>query len=84
MRSDAYYGQNGSDQKSSVTKNDPPIKRSAVARSIIAADGSVNPNAGKDFQTRPVSSAQAVPTNPGTPARSASGTVPKSLDRAKK
>jgi hypothetical protein len=65
MRSDAFYGQNGSAQPSSIRKGDAPVKRSAVVKSIIAPDGAVNPKAEMDFQTRPVSAEQKVPTTFG-------------------
>ena len=50
MRTDAFYGQNGSAQPSSIRKGDT-IKRSQVGKSIIAADGSVSAAPG-DWQTR--------------------------------
>jgi hypothetical protein len=86
MRSDADYGQGGSDTPSSIRKGET-IKRSAVAKSIIAADGAVSAAAG-DWQTRPVSADQAVPTTRGMRSRnvasgSPGGTVPDRLDYKK-
>jgi len=86
MRSDAFYGQNGSSQPSSQQPGDAPIKRSAVAKSIIAADGSVNPKAGMDLQTRELKGGNQtpdnVPTHPGMRSRShEGGTIPASTIR---
>jgi hypothetical protein len=50
MRTDAFYGQNGSSQPSSIRKGET-IKRSQVGKSIVAADGSVSASPG-DWQTR--------------------------------
>jgi hypothetical protein len=74
MAPEAFTGQNGGKNPSSI-KTGEKLPRSTVAKSIIAADGSVSAAAG-DWQTRPVSSAQAVPRNPGTKGPSKSGTVP--------
>ena len=56
MRTDAFYGQNGSAQPSSIRPGDPPIKRSEVAQSIVEANHAKvpAPNA-PDWQTRTVS-----------------------------
>jgi hypothetical protein len=87
MRSDAFYGQGGSDTPSSIRKGET-IKRSEVAKSIIAADGAVNAAPG-DWQTRPVSADQKVATNPGAKGRtsvtdgSPGGRVPDRLDYKK-
>jgi hypothetical protein len=87
MKADAKYGQGGSDTPSSIRPGET-IKRSDVAKSIIAADGSVNAAAG-DWQTRPVSADQAVATNPGAKGRtsvtdgSPGGRVPDRLDYKK-
>jgi hypothetical protein len=46
------------------------IKRSPISKSIRKASGVVRVPPADDWQTRPVSSAQAVPTNPGAKGRS--------------
>jgi hypothetical protein len=63
IKAEAKYGQNGSDTPSSIQKG-ADIKRSKIGKSIIAADP-VTAGAGT-WQVRPVSSKQAVKTNPGT------------------
>ena len=81
MRTDAFYGQNGSAQPSSIRKGET-IKRSQVGKSIIAADGSVSATAGQGFQTRDVgkSKLKASPTmkNPNSsPVK-----IPSAVNRA--
>lgn len=66
MRSDAFYGQNGSAQPSSIRPGDPPIKRSQVAQSIMAennAKGMPKPDQ-PDWQMRKINAApiKASPT----------------------
>jgi hypothetical protein len=82
MRTDAFYGQNGSAQPSSLQPGDT-IKRSAVAKSIIAADGSVSANPPNN-QTRPVSPDQKVKTTPGMKNPNVSpAKVPGKVNRAR-
>jgi hypothetical protein len=62
MAPEAFTGQNGGLNPSSIKKGEK-IPRSTVAKSIIGSDP-VTAGAG-DWQTRPVSAAPAVATNPG-------------------
>lgn len=78
---DAMYGQNGSDTPSSIQPGDK-IKRSKVAKTIIAGDGSVSAAPG-NWQTRNVPAGQGVKTNPGTKGASKGGSVPAAVDRRK-
>ena len=64
LKSQSAYGETSDATPSSIHPGSPPIKRSAFAKSVIAAEGSVSAAPG-DFQTRRVSSEQKVPTTPG-------------------
>jgi hypothetical protein len=83
MRSDAFYGQNGSAQPSSIRPGDPAIKRSQVAESILAANnarGMTKPDA-PDWQTRKISAAP-IKASPTMRSRSGEGgKIPTSLNR---
>jgi hypothetical protein len=70
MRSDAYFGQNGSNKPSSIQKGEK-IARSAVAKTIIAGDGSVRANPGS-WQQRTID-AKPIKTTPGMRSRSGEG-----------
>jgi hypothetical protein len=72
MRAEVGYGDTADGTPSSIRKGER-IKRSSVSKSIIAAHGGVSANPG-DWQTRPISLAQAVPTHPGL-----KGNMPASL-----
>ena len=82
MKAEAFTGQNGGKNPSSI-KIGEKLPRSTVAKSIIAADGSVSAAPG-DWQTRPVSSAQAVPTHPAMKGAAKGATVPAATSRADK
>jgi hypothetical protein len=75
---EAKTGQNGG-LNPSVIKTGEKLPRSTVAKSIIAADGSVSANPG-DWQTRNVSAAP-INANPGTKGPSTGAKVPLSTVR---
>ena len=92
LQVEAKQGQNGGLNPSSIHPGSAPIARSKFAKSVISEQGPVIAHAG-DWQTRPVSSAKAVPTHPGMRSRvvadggslssgSPGGTVPDKLDYA--
>jgi hypothetical protein len=68
---DAFAGQNGDNSSASLLPGQK-VRRGKVAQSIVAADGSVSANP-RDFQTRPVTSEQVVPTAHGMRSRSGEG-----------
>jgi hypothetical protein len=75
---EAKTGQNGG-KNPSWQKVGEVQPQSTVAKSIAAANKAKVPAPdAPDWQTRPVSSAQAVKTHPGTKGPSPSGTVPQS------
>ena len=78
LQVEAKQGQNGGLNPSSINSKSPPLARSKFFKSVVSAqDGPPNAHAGESWQTRPVSSAQAVPTSPGMRSRQHSGeTVP--------
>jgi len=86
MKPEAFYGQGGDDSPSSIHPGSPPIKRSKFAKSVISDQGGpVNPHAGEDWQTRPVSAEQAVPVTPGMRNRNGEGgVIPSVTDRGPK
>lgn len=85
LKAQAGYGETSDATPSSIRKGDPAIKRSAFAKSVIAADGAIDPTGKGDFQTRPISSAAAVPVHPGSRNRShEGGTVPAQTARKDK
>jgi hypothetical protein len=60
------------------------VKRGSIAKKLVAGPA-VNPHAGEDWQTRPVSAEQAVPTTPGMRNRShEGGVIPSVTDRGPK
>lgn len=73
MRAEAFYGQGGNDQASSLLPGEQ-VKRGTVAKKIMAAP--VVARAG-DWQTRAVSADQKVKTTRGMRSRNGEGgTVP--------
>jgi hypothetical protein len=72
------YGDTSALTPSSIRKGEK-IDRSKIAQSIVASDP-VTAGAG-DWQTRNVSAAPAVPTNPGTKGASVGERVPASTQR---
>jgi hypothetical protein len=83
MKGQVGYGDTSDTTPSSIRKGET-IKRSAISQSIISADGSVSANAG-DWQTRPVSAEQKVPTTPTMRSRNGEGgTIPSVTNRPKK
>lgn len=78
MAPEAFTGQNGGLNPSSI-KIGEKIPRSTVAKSIIAADGSVSAAPGS-WQTRTVNAAK-IKTTPGMKSPDNSAKVPTSLNR---
>ena len=73
MRPEAYAGMNGDPSASSLLPGQT-VKRGTVAKKIMAGPA-VTAHAGEDWQLRPVSAAQAVPTTPGIRNRNGEGGV---------
>jgi hypothetical protein len=69
MRSNALYGQNGSDQKSSIRAGET-IKHSAIAQSIVV-NNPVSADVG-EWQTRKLSD-DKVPVHPASRSRNGEG-----------
>jgi hypothetical protein len=86
LQAEAKTGQNGGLNPSSIHPGDKPLALSKFAKSVISDQGGpVNPHAGEDWQTRPVSAEQAVPTTPGMRNRShEGGVIPSVTDRGPK
>ena len=76
MRPKLGYGDAASGVNSSIRKGEV-IDRSPIGKALVDAMGpdptAAATEAGNDWQTRPVSSAQAVPTHPGMRSRQHSG-----------